>query len=244
MRLRPTAIPAVSARVLRRSRRVAAAVDRAGPWLTRVVVDGHAYGGEVDFGQDGRVAAFEAEFGDARRVLELGSFEGGMSLALAGRPGREVVAVEGRAFNVAKAKVAAELSGATNVRFLLADLETVPPAYFGRFDAVLCSGLLYHLPRPWELLDRLPAAAPGLLLATHYAAADRAGTTVEGVPGHWYTEQGYADSLSGLSSRSFWMTIPAIVDRLGAAGYTGVTVVRDEPDINPNGPHVVIAARR
>src|SRR5260370_12936653 len=139
----------------RRPRRMAAAVDRLGPWLTRVVVDGRSYGGDVDFGQDGRVLAFEAEFGAARRVLELGSFEGGMSLALASRPDRDVVAVEGRAFNVAKAQLAADLTGATNVRFLLADLETVPPAYFGRFDSVLCSGLLYHLPPPGQLLDRL-----------------------------------------------------------------------------------------
>ena len=119
----------------------------------------------------------------------------------------------------------------------------MPPAYFGRFDAVLCSGLLYHLPRPWELLDRLPAAAPGLLLATHYAAAGAVDTSVDGIPGHWYTEQGYTDSLSGLSPRSFWMTVPAIVERLRSAGYARVDVVRDEPDINPNGPHVTIAAR-
>ena len=240
--MRLTTAPILTARG-RRPRRVAAQVDRAGPWLTRLVVDGRPYGGEVDFAADPRVLAFEAEFGDARRVLELGSFEGGMSLALAARPGREVVAVEGRSFSVAKAQLAAELTGAGNVRFLLADLETVPPAYFGRFDAVLCSGLLYHLPRPWELLDRLPAAAPGLLLATHYAAGDRADACVEGIPGHWYAEQGYADPLSGLSPRSFWMTIPAIADRLRAAGYARVDLVRDEPDINPNGPHLVIAAR-
>ena len=244
MRLPTTPILAGAPMRAQRARRIAAAVDRLGPWLTRVVVDGRAYGGDVDFTADGRVLTFEAEFGDARRVLELGSFEGGMSLALAAKPGRQVVAVEGRAFNVAKAQLAAELTRAGNVRFLLADLETVPPAYFGCFDAVLCSGLLYHLPRPWELLDRLPAAAPGLLLATHYAATDRADTTVDGVRGHWYAEQGYADSLSGLSPRSFWMTIPAIVDRLRSAGYSRVDLVRDEPDINPNGPHVVIAARR
>lgn len=228
----------------RHPRRIAAAVERAGPWLTRIVVDGHAYGGHVDFAQDGRVLAFEQEFGAARRVLELGSFEGGMSFALASRPGRRVVAVEGRAFNLARARLARELLGMTNVDFLQADLEVVPPAYFGRFDAVLCSGLLYHLPRPWELLDRLPAAAPGVLLATHYAAADRVETAIAGVEGHWYTEQGYADSLSGLSPRSFWMTVPAILARLRAAGFGRADIVRDEPDINPNGPHVVIAARR
>jgi SAM-dependent methyltransferase len=216
---------------------VALEADRLGPWVTRFTVDGVAYGGSIDLSGDPRVADFFAAFPGVRTVLELGSLEGAHSFQLAGRV-EHVLAVEGREGNVAKARFVQGLLGVDNVEFRLADLETFPLHDLGRFDAVFCSGLLYHLPEPWRLLDQLAEVAPRVLVATHYAAAAEA--EHEGVPGRWFRELGRRDPLSGLSRRSFWMTLPALVERLERNGFA-TEVRRDDPE-HVNGPLVTVTA--
>ncbi len=94
----------------------------------------------------------------ARRILELGSLEGAHTVQLAARPGvEEVVAIEGRAANIRKAELVTRLLEVRNVRYVEANLETTDLlAQFGRFDAIFCSGLLYHLPEPWKLIEQFP----------------------------------------------------------------------------------------
>jgi hypothetical protein len=117
----------------------------------------------------------------------------------------------------------------------------VPPAWFGRFDAVLCTALP-HLLHPGRLLDGLPAAAPGVLLWCHYAATAEAHHSVDGTPGRWYHAPEPYSPASGTTRRAFWPTLPALVDRLRTAGYADVDVVDDEPG-HPNGPAVTVLAR-
>jgi SAM-dependent methyltransferase len=209
---------------------------RRGPWVTRFRLDGRDYGGSADLVDDARVDEFLRSFPDCRSVLELGSLEGAHSFALARRVER-VVAVDGRAANVDKARFVQSLLGVPNVEFREANLETVDLAELGEFDAVFCVGLLYHLPRPWELLDGLAAVAPRVFLQTHYAESGE--VEVDGVPGRRYREFGERDPLSGLSPDSFWMTLPALVERLERNGYA-VRILADER--HPNGPLVTLAA--
>lgn len=206
--------------------------------MTRFEIGGRAYGGSSALVDDRRIGLFAEAFPLARRVLELGSLEGAHSFSLA-RRGLTVVAVEGRPANVEKARFVQRLLGVDGVSFVCVDLDRARLADLGRFDAVFCVGLLYHLRRPWRLLDELSSVASGVLLQTHYAA--EATSTSEGVPGVWYGEFGARDPLSGLSPTSFWMTLPAIVERLGAAGF-GVETVELTPD-HPHGPLVTLAAR-
>jgi SAM-dependent methyltransferase len=209
-----------------------------GPWVTRFRIGGRTYGGKADLVDDGRIAQFAAAFPEARSVLELGSLEGAHSFSLAHRANR-VVAVEGRRENIARAQFVQALLDVENVTFVEADLETTPLDRFGRFDAVFCVGLLYHLPKPWVLLDQLAGVAPNLFLQTHYA--EHAEATVDGMPGRTYREHGRADPLSGLSPESFWLTIPALTERLERSGYA-VEVL--EADVSHrNGPIVTLAAR-
>jgi len=149
---------------------VAAEFARRKPWVTKFHVESAAYGGWYDAAADPRLAVFRREFGGARRVLELGSLEGGHSLAIAAWPDVEtVVAVEGRRANLEKARFVQDVMGRRNVTFTQANLETADLAALGRFDVVLCMGLLYHLPAPWTLLERIGRASDGLFLWTHYA---------------------------------------------------------------------------
>jgi SAM-dependent methyltransferase len=206
-----------------------------GPWVTRFRINGRSYGGWRDFTDDDRIRDFVERF-EPCDVLELGCLEAGQTVELA-RRGYKVTAIEGRDENVRRARWICRLFE-TDAVILAADLETVPLREFGRFDVVFCSGLLYHLPRPWELVEQLPAVAANVFLSTHYAEKQHA--TANGIAGRWYSELGREDPLSGLSERSFWPTKAALLDLLRANGYREIEVTRDWA--HPNGPLLNLVA--
>lgn len=212
---------------------------RAGPWVTAFEVDGARLGGDTDFRGDPRCAAFWAAFPEARRVLELGSLEGGHTFELARHAGH-VTAIEARPANLRRASLAQRALGVGNVTFVGADVEVTGPDGFGRFDAVFCSGLLYHLSRPMAVLDRLARAAEGVYIWTHHAAEAETVHGLDGVPGAWRAQQHLHDPSSGLTRRAFWPTRDAIVDRLHAAGFSSVDVSDED---HPAAPAVSVVAR-
>jgi predicted O-methyltransferase YrrM len=72
--------------------------EQTGPWQTRVEIAGRHYGGPHRFGEGGRVERFLEWSAEPRRVLELGSLEGGCSIGLAGAACvEEIVCIEARA---------------------------------------------------------------------------------------------------------------------------------------------------
>ncbi len=212
---------------------------RHAPWVTRFRIDGRDYGGSAELVDDGRISSFLDVFPACRTVLELGSLEGAHSFSLARHVGH-VTAIEGRAANIEKARVVQRLLDVGNVTFRELDLETAELEHLGRFDAVFCVGLLYHLRRPWQLLDRLPALTDRVFLQTHYA--ESGDETLDGLPGRTYAEYGSRDPLSGLSQTSFWLTLPALVGRVEQGGYA--VRVLDRSTTHPNGPIVTLVAER
>ena len=77
-------------------------------------------------------------------ILDLASLEGIFALEFA-RHGSQVVAIEGREANNARARFAAETLGVENIEFITNDVRNLSLEKYGQFDVVLCSGLLYHL---------------------------------------------------------------------------------------------------
>ena len=212
------------------------------PWVTRFMIQGRAYGGWFEAGVDSRVQLFWRCFPKARRILELGSLEGGHTFTLAQRPGVEkVVGLEGRTPNLARARFVQKMLGCRNVEFQQADLETFDPSPLGSFDAVYCVGLLYHLVEPWKLLQRFSGVAPVLFLSTHYAFDHEAHLMRHTYEGRLYRELGLADPLSGLSADSFWPTRESLLAMLRDAGYERIEVC-DYHREHPNGPLVNLAA--
>jgi hypothetical protein len=226
-RLRPTRDP------------VERAFRRHAPWVTRYRIGGRDYGGDADLVDDGRIDQFLDTFPGCTSVLELGSLEGAHSFSLARHVAR-VTAIEGRAANLEKAKLVQGLLGVENVTFSEADLETPDLDLGGPYDALFCVGLLYHLQRPWLLLDRFSTWSDRVFLQTHFA--DAAEETLDGVPGRSYGEYGKRDPLSGLSQSSFWMTLPALAGRLEQNGYRVRELDRNMA--HPHGPIVTLAADR
>ena len=152
---------------------------------------------------------------DAKTILELGSLEGAHTFMLAERPGiKRVLALEGRELNLRKARFVQELLKVPNVEFAQANLENSDLAAFGKFDAVFCSGLIYHLPEPWKLIAQLPAVAPRLFIWTHYAPDAEADIVIGGLRGKIHHEGGAEEPLSGMSSTATWLTLGSLISSL------------------------------
>lgn len=217
--------------------------ERRGPWISRFVLDGKEYGGRSDAMNDVRLDLFFRSFPDARRILELGSLEGGHTLGLATRPGVEsVLGIEARRESVERAEFVKGLYGAENVGFVVANLEETDLSEFGRFDAVFCSGLLYHLPEPWKLVENVSRVTDSLFVWTHYAREEDADTVAHGLKGLTWQEGGVEEPLSGMSPTSFWPTLDGLKAMLAEHGFTGVEILTDNRN-HPHGPAVTLAAK-
>jgi SAM-dependent methyltransferase len=219
--------------------------DRRKPWVTKFSIGGEEFGGRYDAAADLRLRWFQQHFPEARSILELGSLEGGHSFAMASWPQVEqVVAVEGRAANLRRARFVQSVVGQEKVRFVQANLETVDLSSLGDFDAVVCMGLLYHLPQPWRLLERIGRVSRGVLLWTHYCEEARAKVTREHYRGRMYREWLFAfEALSGLSSASFWPTRDGLLRMLADSGFTRTDVIEDDPG-HKHGPAITVAGHR
>ncbi|MFN2476630.1 MAG: class I SAM-dependent methyltransferase [Chthoniobacterales bacterium] len=212
------------------------------PWVFQFRIGGADYGGGISAVGDVRLLEFLRFAAGPQRILELGSLEGAHTVLLAREPGvREVVAVEGRERNIRKAELVTRLLHVRNATFVQENLETADLVQLGLFDAVFCSGLLYHLPEPWKLIEQLPAIAPKLVLWTHYADDLGAETVQQGWRGRVQREGGADEPLSGMSATAFWLTLGSLIKLLSASGYESVHILQHN-FAHPNGPAVIIGA--
>lgn len=216
---------------------------RLGPWIFQFRIDGQDYGGGISAVGDGRIDQFFRFAPEAETILELGSLEGAQTFILAETPGvRRVLALEGREANLRKARFVQELLQVNNVEFAQANLEHAELVQFGKFDAVFCCGLLYHLPEPWKLIEQLPTIAPALFIWTQYAAEEEAMEIENGLRGKVHGEGGPDEPLSGLSPTAIWLTLASLRSVLRAAGYQRIDIIDDDPS-HANGPAVTVGAR-
>jgi SAM-dependent methyltransferase len=212
------------------------------PWIFQFRIDGHDYGGAISAVGDVRVEQFFHFAPNAANILELGALEGAQTFILAERPGvKKVLALEGRAANLRKARFVQELLRVENAEFAQANLEETDLSSYGKFDAVFCCGLLYHLPKPWELIQRLPSLAPILFLWTVYAAENEAKGLPNGMRGKIHIEGGSEEPLSGMSPTSTWLTLGSLITSLTRSGYGSVHVIHNDLT-HANGPAVTIGA--
>jgi SAM-dependent methyltransferase len=215
---------------------------RRGPWVTRFDIEGISYGGAYHAEADDRLRRFFELFPNPGRVLELGCLEGGHTFPLA-RIAREVVAIDARTDNLDRARwLQHDVMRRPNISFLQADLEHFDLSVLGPFDVTFNVGLLYHLPEPWVLLERLAPVTRAMFLWTHVAAAHHACVEDNGYWGMPYAEGGPADPLSGTSRLSFWPTLESLREMLGNSGFDeGVVLEMDEDHIH--GPAVLMSCR-
>jgi SAM-dependent methyltransferase len=223
--------------------KLAAEFAKLAPWIFQFRIDGQDYGGGISAVGDERVERFFRFAPEAETILELGSLEGAQSFILAERRGvQRVIALEGREANLRKARFVQGLLQMWKVEFAQANLEHADLIQFGKFDAVFCSGLLYHLPEPWTLIEQLPAVAPIVFIWTQYAREEEAGEVGRGLRGKIQVEGGPEESLSGMSATATWLTLESLRALLSGSGFKRIDIIHDDP-AHANGPAVTIGAR-
>ena len=228
---------------MNRPENLAEEFEKLGPWIYQFQIAGQTCGGAISAVGDERVERFFQYAPNPRTILELGSLEGAQSFILAEQPGVErVVALEGREANLRKARFVQALLQIRNVEFIQANLETADLTAFGKFDAIFCCGLLYHLPEPWKLLAQLPAVAPLLFIWTQYCTENEARDVGNGLRGKTHIEGGADEPLSGMSPTAIWLTLESLREVLQESGYKNIEVLHDNP-AHTNGPAVTIGAR-
>jgi 2-polyprenyl-3-methyl-5-hydroxy-6-metoxy-1,4-benzoquinol methylase len=179
------------------------------------------------------------------RILDLGSLEGGLSFELA-REGWDVTGIEGRDSNFEKAELIRRYFDLDNLHFEQRDVKTLSTDRDGRFDAVVCCGLLYHLDDPFRFLGTLRdiTSEDGLLFIDTHVAPDEAAarhatytaqlseTVTIDADGHQYDGRWFAEPSGGSvldqqwsaisNARSFWPTRRSLIRAIHHAGFHGI----------------------
>lgn len=105
-----------------------------------------------------------------RSFLDVGAADGYEARALALRGASRAVAMEGKDSLYVQAARAAELLGLPNHVAVQGDLRVADQYGLGKFDCVLCFGVLYHMANPYNVLKHLAQMTDDLLLLeTHIA---------------------------------------------------------------------------
>jgi hypothetical protein len=148
--------------------------------------------------------------------------------------GAEVVGIELREANLAKAQFAKNYLGLDNLTLHKDDVRNLSVEKYGKFDVVICSGILYHLTTPdvfrfvrqiYEVCTRLA------IFDTQIALHPREMVEFEGQPFHgiWFTEHDpSADKETRLkdvwasvdNSRSFSFTQPSLSNLISSVGFS------------------------
>ena len=165
------------------------------------------------------------------RILDLGCLEGLFSLEFA-LHGCEVVGLEFREHNVAKARARASAINCRNVEFVQDNACNISIEKYGKFDAIICSGLLYHLTaadavtlirKMYEMTER------AVIIDTHISLAPT--ENFNSYAGHLFREHREGASkeeklkvswASADNETSFWFTRPSLVNLLADAGFSSV----------------------
>lgn len=172
---------------------------------------------------------------DGLRVLDLGSGEGLYGIEFA-RHGAQCVLVEGREANIAKARFVKEALALEKLECIQDDVRNLNVAKYGRFDVVLCLGILYHLDAPdlFPFVERLAEVCNRLCVID---------TRITLHPDTYYSYRGQVhlgrrgeehdpgDSRELKASRlkasldndwNFWLSRPTLYNTLASSGFTTV----------------------
>ncbi|MGD9874732.1 MAG: class I SAM-dependent methyltransferase [Kiritimatiellia bacterium] len=170
------------------------------------------------------------------RVLDLACLEGqfGIEFALAGA---QVVGIEGRLANIEKARFAKKALALTNIDFHQDDVRNLSREKYGRFDVVVCCGILYHMDDTgvFDLIHHIREVCTGVaIFDTHisrkrpkkvtYKDCDYHGKDFFEGPDDVSQEEKDRALWSSIGNRtSFWPTRESLVNALHEAGFTSIS---------------------
>jgi hypothetical protein len=167
------------------------------------------------------------------RVLDLACLEGhyGIEFAL---HGADVVGIELRDDNLAKAQFARDYLKLDRLALVKDDVRNVSVERYGRFDVVLCSGILYHLPAPdvFRFVRSLSEVCSRLAIIDTFVALRpevTLGFEGQSYSGLWYREHDESaapsERLRNLhasvdNASSFWLTPASLANLVAHVGFS------------------------
>jgi SAM-dependent methyltransferase len=169
------------------------------------------------------------------RVLDLACLEGHYAIEFA-LHGAEVTAIEIREDNIAKARYAKEQMGLDKLTLVQDDVRNISVEKYGRFDVIICAGLIYHLDVPdvfhftermAEMCTRLTIIESQMSLQDHDCVEYKNNT----YRGLWYQEhqpdatpeEKAADNWASIDNvRSFWFTPASMCNLVAQVGFTSM----------------------
>jgi 2-polyprenyl-3-methyl-5-hydroxy-6-metoxy-1,4-benzoquinol methylase len=169
------------------------------------------------------------------RVLDLACLEGLYGIELA-RHGAEVIGIEGREANVVKARFAKDVLDLDNITFMQDDVRNLGVEKYGRFDVVLCIGILYHLDAPdvFHFVERMSEVCKRVtIIDTHVGINANKSYIYRDQEYHGWSYKEHSskstkeERLKSLRSsidneQSFWLTRPSLFNLLSRADFTSV----------------------
>ena len=169
------------------------------------------------------------------RVLDLACLEGLYGIELALR-GARVVGIEAREVNIEKARFVKRTLDLGGLELIQDDVRNIAVAKYGRFDIVLCAGILYHLDVPdvFHFIEHIfDMSSDFAIFDTHVSIAARDVDLHNGRKyfGRFFTEHYPGSSANEKQTRlwssvdndkSFWFTKPSLLNFLSHTGFTSV----------------------
>jgi len=159
------------------------------------------------------------------RILDLACLEGLYGLELA-MQGANVVGIEGRESNLAKAQFTAEAWGLENIQFYCDDVRNLCSETYGEFDVVLCLGIFYHLDTPdlfKFMADIFNVTKRMAIIDTHVSfTPERSYTYAE--RDYWGRDYGEDHTAWGSigNEKSVWLTRASLFELMADVGFSSV----------------------
>jgi tRNA (mo5U34)-methyltransferase len=181
-----------------------------------------------------------------KTVLELGSYEGDLTVQLA-RVSKFVTGLEVRPSNILCSLARLLVHDITNARIVLKDVQELDES-FGTFDVLFHAGMLYHLLNPVEHMFKMAKVSDIILLNTHYYSDqlgfERDDIVHDGVTYKTaiYKEYGLDERLSGVTPTSRWLYREDLINLLRNLGYDQIEIARDLS--TKSGPKITLLAQR
>jgi SAM-dependent methyltransferase len=221
------------------------------------------FAGRVKFYDDPKIGLWEDALGGfaGKRILELGPLEASHTYAMERRGAADILAIEANSHAFMRCLIVKDLLG-MRAHFLLGDFSKFLKAGNSRFDIILASGVLYHMPDPLEVIENITRATDAVAVWTHYYdAAILVGhktldhkfdhTPIQrDFHGATFTvhEQRYLEALAlsgfsgGTEGTSLWLTRSSLIEAFALLQFD-VEVVLEEPK-HVHGPAFAFVAKR